>query len=292
MKFSTAWHGFRNMTPSNYFSSASALGISNVEVPMYDFKLSEWFGPIGPEQVRQLAQECGVEMVAGVANLELAAPFDELGRPNSESAARMHQQVGLVLVDMAWDLGLSVVRVAEPNIGPENQHLAEEYISDFGEALRPIGDYAESRGIKIAVENYGFSYRQMDQLLEAAGHRNVGTLFDPCNYARMGEDPLAALKVVGDRMFYCHLKDTKHDEQRDPDSLFPGSRWRPSMAVGDGDIDWYPLLSELTETYDGYVSIEYEHADDVMFGTRRALNFVLDILESISAAVEEVPTRQ
>lgn len=279
------------MTPSNYFASASALGISNVEVPLYSFKLSEWFGPTAPKQVRQLAQECGVEMVAGVANLELAAPFDELGRPNSEAQARMHQQVGLVLVDIAWDLGLSVIRVAEPNIGPENQHLAEAYIFDFGEALRPIGEYAESRGIKVAVENYGFSYRQMDQLLQAAGHRNIGTLFDPCNYARMGEDPLAALKVVGDRISYCHLKDTKHDEKRDPDSLFPGSRWRPSMAVGDGDIDWLPLLSELIAKYDGYVSIEYEHADDVMFGTRRAMKFVLESLESIASTIEKAPAQ-
>jgi len=286
MEFSTAWHGFRNMTPTNYFSAAAALGISNVEVPLYSHSLSSWFGPIAPGDVRRLAEECGVEMVAGVSALELAAPFDELGRPLSERQARTNQDVALVLIDIASDLGLDVVRITEPNIGRENQYLAERYVADYAKALRPIGEYADSKGIKVAVENYGFAQAQMDMLLQAADHSNVGTLFDPCNYARMGEDPLAALRLVKGRIFYCHLKDTKDDEERDPSSLFPGSRWRPSVAVGDGDIDWAPLLSELTSVYDGYVSLEYEHEDDVILGTRRSLEYTNKVLDSIEASAD------
>jgi len=32
---------------------------------------------------------------------------------------------------------------------------------------------------------------------------------DPCNYARMGEDTLAALSLLGYRVVYCYLKDTR-----------------------------------------------------------------------------------
>ncbi|GMQ94648.1 MAG: hypothetical protein BMS9Abin12_2149 [Acidimicrobiia bacterium] len=279
MKFSTAWHGFRYMSPANYFSAAAELGLSGVEVPLYHHTLSEWYGPVAPREVRRLAEECGVEMVAGVSAMELAGPFDELGRSLTERQVEVQRALALVLIDIAYDLGLGVLRIAEPNLAPEHQHLAEQYLADYGEALGPIGDYGETRGIRVAVENYGLSPSQIDSVLQTADHPNVGTLFDPCNYARMGEDPLGALRLLKDRVFYCHLKDTKQDEDRDPGQLFPGSRWRPSVAVGDGDIDWAPVLSELRESYDGYASIEYEPADDVIFGTRRSLDFIAATLE-------------
>jgi len=280
VKMSTAFYGFRFMSPANYFSAASGLGLSSVEVPLYHHTLDEWYGPVGPRDVRRLAEECGVELVAGAAAHELAGPIDEVGRPLTERQLELQRALALVQVDFANDLGLGVLRIAEPNLGPENQHLAEQYISDYGEALRPIGDYADTLGIKIAVENYGLSPSQIDLMLQIADHRNVGTLFDPCNYARMGENPLDAFRLLADRVFYCHLKDTKNDEDREADELYAGSRWRPSVAVGDGDIEWVPLLSELATVYQGYSSIEYESADDVILGTRRSLDFIADTLEA------------
>lgn len=71
----------------------------------------------------------------------------------------------------------------------------------------------------------------------------------------MGEDPLEALRLLKGRIVYFSLKDTKTAEDRDPSQLFPGSRWRPSVAVGDGDIDWVPLLAELDASYDGFASL-------------------------------------
>lgn len=280
MKMSTAFYGFRNMSPANYFSAAAGLGLSSVEVPLYHHSLSEWYGPVAPQQVKQLAQRCGVEMVAGVAAHELAGPIDEAGRRLTDRQLDVQRSLALLQVDFAHDLGLGVLRIAEPNLGSENQHLAEQYLSDYGEALRPIGDYAETRGVRIAVENYGLFASQIDLMLQMADHANVGTLFDPCNYARMGENPLDALRLLADRIFYCHLKDTKQDEDRKPDELYAGSRWRPSVAVGDGDIQWMPLLAELRSAHQGYWSIEYESADDVIFGTRRSLDFVAATLEA------------
>jgi len=284
MKMSTAWHGFRNHSPSNYFAAAAALGIEYVEVPMYSHGLSTWFGPVFTDDVRRLAETCGVRMVTGVAALELAAPFDELGRPITEDVAEYNRVHGLRLIDLAVDLGLDVVRVAEPDIKPEKQHFAEKYIDDFGLALRSIADHGEAKGIVVAVENYGLDSDQMVALLDAGDHDNLGTLFDPCNYARMGEDPLSALLKLKDRVVYCHLKDTRNDEERPRDELFPGSRWQPSVAVGDGDIDWAPLLDALSSIYSGYASIEYEDADDVILGTRRSLDFVAATLQSLDRA--------
>jgi len=274
VKMSMAYYGFRNMTPANYFAAAAALGVTNVEVPMYDHHLSAWFGPHSIQDVRDLAEQCGVEMVSAVAGMELAGPVDEIGRALNDRHVDLFRSLALVLVDISAELGLSVLRITEPNLHPENQHLEEQFTTAYGEALRPIGEYGQSRGITIAVENYGISSKQVDSMLEVADHSNVGTLFDPCNYARMGENPLDAFRLLKDRIVYCHLKDTKDDEDRDHDSLYPGSRWRPSVAVGDGDIDWVPLLSELNASHQGYASIEYEDADTAILGSRRSLDFI------------------
>jgi len=265
------------MSPANYFSAAAALGIE-----LYPNYHDDWYGPVTPQAVKQLAERCGVEMVTGVANHQLAGPIDKKGRPLTERRVGVERSLALWHVDFAHDLGLGVLRIVEPNLDPENQHLADQYLSDHADALRPIGDYAETLGISIAVENYGLFPTQIDQLLQITDHSNVGTLFDPCNYARMGANPLDAMRLLGDRIVYCHLKDTKDDEDRSPDEVYPGSRWRPSVGVGDGDIEWVPLLAELHDRHEGYASIEYESADDVILGTRRSLDFVADTLEASS----------
>lgn len=123
--------------------------------------------------------------------------------------------------------------------------------------------------MRIVAENYGLASEQVNWLLDAADHPAVGTLYDPCNYHRIGEDPLSALKNLGQRVYHCHLKDAFYNAPRDPDSLFEGPRWPPSVAVGEGEIEWGPILSELATFYDGYLCIEYEIAKDVVRGTRR-----------------------
>lgn len=147
----------------------------------------------------------------------------------------------------------------------------------YGQAMHDLGDYAAERGIKIVVENYGLTSEQVNWLLDAADHPAVGTLYDPCNYHRIGEDPLSALKNLGQRVYYCHLKDAFYQDPRHPDSLFEGSRWPPSEAVGEGEIVWGPILAELATFYDGYLCFEYEIAKDVMRGTRVSVEHIRQV---------------
>lgn len=274
---STAYFGFRNMTPANYFSTAASLGIQHVEVPMYSHTLDTWFGRVTTQDVVALASDCGVKIVAGVANLGLAAPYDTHDRPLSVDEAVTNSAIALRVVDIAERLGIEVLRIVEPRVGPANQRTADQYMVDYGKALRPIGSYAAERGVQIAVENYGITLNQMELLLRTADHENVGTLFDPCNYARLDNDPLEAVRRLRGKIVYCHLKDLSRNEKRHADQLFVGSPYRPSLAVGDGDIDWASLLPELGRDYSGYASIEYENDDDVVLGTRRSIRFLAEL---------------
>lgn len=274
----TAWYGFRELSASNYFSTAAALGLTSVEIPLYwQVVEDKLFDLRRTDDLLRLAEETGVRMHAGVAAIDLAIPFDIRGLPIEEEAVAFNKILAMRVIDVAAVLGLSVVRIVEPNIDAKNLGLAETYMNAYGTALRDLGDYAEHRGLRVAAENYGVTARHMRMLLDAADHPNVGTLFDPCNYFRIGDDPLDALRLMGDKVFYCHLKDAIENDPRTEDTLFPGSRWRPSVAVGRGDIDWQALLPVLASVYSGVAVIECEMPEDVVTATTQSRDFLVAI---------------
>ncbi len=284
MKGGTAWYGFRELSVSNYFSTAAALGLTAVEVPLYQHVIQDiMFSLRRPRDLLNLAEETGVRMHAGVAQIELSTPFDKRGLPITEDTVTFHKALALRVIDVAAELGLEVARIVEPNLNPENLHLADAYMETYGEGLAHLGAYAETRGLRIVAENYGLNAQQMRTLLDAADHPNVGTLFDPCNYFRLGDDPLTALQLLGDKVYYCHLKDAKVNETRSEDVLFVGSRWRPSVAVGQGDMDWATLLPALTSLYSGVAAIEYEMPDDVVTATTQSRDFLVSELGDVYA---------
>jgi len=277
----TAWYGFRELTASNYFSTAAALGLTAVEIPLYWQVVEDsLFDLRRTDDLLHLAEDTGVEMHAGVAAIDIATPFDIRGLPIGEEAVAFNKVLAKRVIDVAAVLGLSVVRVVEPNIDAKNLHLAESYMEDYGTALRDLADYAESRGLQIVAENYGVTAGQMRVLIDAADHPNVGTLFDPCNYFRIGDDPLDALRLIGDKVFYCHLKDTVVNDPRTEGELFPGSRWRPSVAVGHGDIDWQALLPAIASLYSGVAAIECEMPENVVTATAQSRDFLIALPQS------------
>lgn len=272
----TAWYGFRELTASNYFSIAATLGLTSVEIPMYWQVVEDnLFDLRRTDDLLRLADKAGVRMHAGVAAIELSTPFDIRGLPIGEDWVAFNKILAKRVIDVSAALELQVVRLVEPNVEPENLAVAETYLEAYGIALRDLGDYAEQRGLLVVAENYGTTAKQMRMLLDVADHTNVGTLFDPCNYARIGDDPVDALNLIGDKILYCHLKDTRDNDSRASDELFPGSRWQPSVAVGHGDIDWHTLLPALASIYSGVAVIECEMPDDVVAATTQSRDLLV-----------------
>ncbi len=260
-------------------ATAASLHLRYVEVPLYWHIIEDAkFDPRRSQDLLRLVERSGVELHAGVAALDLAAPFDILGNPIEDEVVAFNLVVARRVIDVGATLGLEVVRLTEPNIGETHLNVADSYMETTGSALRELGSYADDKGVKVVAENFGLTALQMRTLLDAADHPNVGTLFDPCNYMRMGVDPLEALRLVSDRIFYCHFKDTIAKDPRSPDELYAGSRWRPSVAVGAGDIDWAMLIPALCEVYDGVVAFECEMPDDVVAATAQSRDYVASIL--------------
>jgi sugar phosphate isomerase/epimerase len=280
MKLGAAWYGFREQTPANYFEMAAALGLKYVEIPLYEQVVEHKhfrYSRKGVEVMRALAERAGVRMVSSVSALDIAGGFDMRGDDIDRGAVEFAMAAARRAIDIGADLGLDVLRITEPNVNLDHLDDARPYMEAYGRAMRVLGDHAVERGVRIVAENYGLTSKQVNWLLDAADHPAVGTLYDPCNYHRIGEDPLSALESLGQRVTYCHLKDAFRDDPRDPNLLFEGSRWPPSVAVGEGEIDWGPILARLATFYEGYLCIEYEIAEDVMRGTRVSIKHIVSV---------------
>jgi len=278
MKLGAAWYGFRKQTYSNYFEMAAALGLKYVEIPLYQHIIGDQnharYSLAGVERRQALAQKAGVAMVSSVSAFDIAGTFDMRGDLIDQGTVEFARDASRRAIDIGSQLGLEVLRITEPNVPDEKLPEARRYMEEYGKEMRILGDYAADRGVRIVVENYGLTSEQVNWMLDAADHPAVGTLYDPCNYMRINEDPLRALQNLGERVYYVHLKDTYKNDPRDPNLLFPGSRWAPSVAVGEGDIDWGPIIVELEKFYNGYLCFEYEIAEDVMRGTRASLEHI------------------
>ncbi|MCL1594656.1 MAG: sugar phosphate isomerase/epimerase [Actinomycetia bacterium] len=253
------------------------MGLTSVEIPLYWQVIEDQlFDLRRADDLLDLAEDNGVRMHAGTAAIDLALPFDIVGLPISAETVAFNIELAKRVIDVGASLGLEVIRVCEPNIEAPHLDIADAYMEAYGFALNGLGGYAETRGLKVVAENYGITAAQTRTLLDAADHPNVGTLFDPCNYFRIGDDPVDALRLMGDKVFYCHLKDAISDDQRASTDLYADSRWRPSVAVGQGDIDWHTLIPALASVYAGIVAIEYEMPDDVVAATAVSRDFLLD----------------
>jgi sugar phosphate isomerase/epimerase len=178
-------------------------------------------------------------------------------------------------IDISADLGVGLLRVAEPAVEAETREQTRNQMQVVGESLGAIAEYAETHGVALMIENHGISSDAMNWALEAANHPAVGTNFDPHNYLRHGEDPLTAVRNLdSNRIFYCHLKDAIEAENHHSDDVVEGYQYPAPVAVGDGDIAWVPILEELAPDFDGYVAIEPDLAEDVVPSVRRSIDYL------------------
>lgn len=292
MKLGTAWYGFGDLTPSNYFETVAALGFKYVEVPLYNNSLREWYkNQEDTQRVFEAAQAAGVKIVSGVEDANIS------GQLIDKQISRDGVDLGLAqarrAIDIGAFLGVEVIRLTEPDfIEPEQLHLAETYLQAHGEAYATLGDYAAEFGLRVVIENYGLTSKQINTVLDTANHSAVGTLYDPCNYYRHGEDPLTALKNLGQRIYYCHLKDAyiPYPACR-PDSLpmATSGLMKPYWWIrplGEGNIDWGPILSELSTFYKGYLCLEHDIRDNVVRGTKSGMAYVRSVATAQGFEIE------
>ena len=153
-------------------------------------------------------------------------------------------------------------------------------------------EFCRAHNVRVAFEMHpGFCVynpETMMRIRKACGD-NIGANFDPSHLFWQGIDPVAAIRYLGDAIFYFHAKDTKIDEINTgingvldtkpySDEIHRSWIFR-SVGYGHAHQTWKDMMSALRMVgYDGPISIEHE---DSLMTPSEGLNKAIAMLKDV-----------
>lgn len=189
------------------------------------------------------------------------------------------------IVDLAEAYGAKVFRhdVAYGCGENEEYRLYSNAIPRMAKACLEISKYAEKKGIVTTTENHGF-YSQdcarVSSLISAVGYKNFGALVDIGNFMCADEEPTLSVSVMAP---YCKMVHAKDFYWKSGSEIAPGNGWFKTRAnnylkgaiIGHGNAHAAQSLGILKKSgYDGYISVEFEGAEDKLYGIKEGLENV------------------
>ncbi|MGA2149399.1 MAG: sugar phosphate isomerase/epimerase [Bryobacteraceae bacterium] len=160
------------------------------------------------------------------------------------------------------------------------------------------GKFAADHGVRVAIEMHpGFVVYSPETMLKlrALAGPSVGCNLDPSHMFWQGIDPIAAVRVLGDAIFYVHAKDTQIYQRNLPltgvldTKPYTDERNRAwifrTCGYGHGEEWWREFVSTLRMFgYDYVLSIEHE---DSLMSPEEGLTKAATFLNSL--IVRETP---
>jgi sugar phosphate isomerase/epimerase len=146
----------------------------------------------------------------------------------------------------------------------------------FLETWRPLVAHAESRSVRIGIENCPMLFTQDEwpggknlatspaiwrRMFNDIPSANFGLNFDPSHLIWLQMDYLTPLLEFRDKLFHVHAKDARIDRHAlDQHGVLAYPKlWHTPKLPGLGDVRWGAFLGALAEVgYDGHVAIEVE----------------------------------
>ena len=177
------------------------------------------------------------------------------------------------VIDASVLLGINRINTF---IGRDHKKSIDENFEIFGSVWKPLIQYAESRKVKVGIENCPMLFSP-DQW---PGGNNLATtpaiwrrMFSeiPCEYFGLNYDPshllwlqidyLKPLYEFRDKIFHVHLKDAvvNRDKLEDIGIMAMPGDFHSAKIPGNGDINWGKFFSALNDIkYQGAVCVEVE----------------------------------
>jgi len=236
-----------------------------------------------PERIREHAARRGLV----VSNYAVGGNFVEGDR----DALQREIEQTMRHVDIARRLGATRMR-HDAAWRPREQTTPAQFEADLERiiaACRAVADYAAQFGIITSIENHGFHVQSSERvlrLIHEVDRPNFRLTMDVGNFMCADENSVAAVKRCISFASMIHLKDFYWR----PASRPPGRGWFQTRTgdylrgaiVGNGDIDMWEVLRIIKQSgYDGFISIEFEGAEDCLHGTSVGLENARNIWDAV-----------
>lgn len=177
------------------------------------------------------------------------------------------------LIDAAEKLNVNTVTTF---IGRDQNKTISQNLELVKEKWIPLVKYAESKKVKIAIENCPMLFSEDEwpggqnlmttpdiwrKVFEILDSENIGLNYDPSHFVWQGIDYIKPLYEFKDKIFHVHYKDIKvyRDKLNQVGYMATPLQFMAPKLPGLGDIDWGKYVSALTDiNYKGYTCIEVE----------------------------------
>jgi len=236
-----------------------------------------------PERIREHAANRGLV----VSNYAVGGNFVEGDNDNLEREIEQ----AIRHVDIAHRLGVSRMRHDAAWRAREETTPAqfEKDIKRIAGACRRIADYAAPLGITTSVENHGFHVQSSERvlrLIHEVDRPNFRLTMDIGNFMCADENSVAAVKRAVSYASMIHLKDF----YLRPAYRNPGKGWFQTRTgdylrgaiLGNGDVEMWEVLRAIKQSgYDGFLSVEFEGAEDCLNGTSIGLENARAIWDAV-----------
>ena len=230
------------------------------------------------KRIREEADRLGMEINAYTIGANL---YRETSEECDAEVARLCGQL-----DIAKILGCSVMRhdVCYKLGNTGNSRSFDLMLPTIAANARRVTEYAETLGIKTCTENHGYIAQDSDRverLFNAVNHNNYGLLVDVGNFSCVDENNVTAVSRVAPYAIHVHAKDMAFSsEPKEGYTLKTrGCNYLKCTYLGGGDVNVRKCIEVLKRAgYDGYVSIEYEGAEDCIEGIKKGLEFLREII--------------
>jgi sugar phosphate isomerase/epimerase len=181
-----------------------------------------------PYRIRRACEKAGIKLSGLSSHTALCRP--DISGNYLKQAIRFAAECGAPVVNT--DEGPKPPWTTEAE-----DHVLMKYV------LTEAAAVAEPRGVKIGLEphqQYSKTPDGLDKICKLVDSPAIGVNFDTGNSYLSGEDPVAWLERVKDKLVHVHAKDISIQQSEDERGKVTGTP--AGCACGDGVIDWKSVI--------------------------------------------------
>ena len=214
-----------------------------------------------PYRIKRACEKAGVKLSGLSAHTTLCKP--DISTNYLKQAIRFAAECGAPVVNT--DEGPKPAWTTE-----EEDFILMRYVLTVAAAV------AEPRGIMIGLEphqQYSKSPDGLDRIYKLVDSPAIGINFDTGNAYLSGQDPIAWLERVKDRLVHIHAKDISIQQSKDERGKVTGTP--AGCACGEGVIDWKKVIEVCkTAPRDVVLSVECGTVDQA----KRSIEHLKDLV--------------
>ena len=219
-------------------SEAARLGAKGVVLDAIGDLAPQRLAETGRRELRHILRTVELSLIA--LSLPTRRPFDTTDQLD-ERIRRADSAFA-----MAYDLGTTVVLARVGAIPPQDDAARREV---FTNAVRELGQRADHRGVRLALETGTEPGEKLGAFLETLGLPSLATSLDPGGLLQTGIDPVATIRELAHWVAHAYANDAT--------GVSGVSASNPrGFGFPPGALDWAEYLGALEEIgYHGFLTV-------------------------------------